>query len=393
MVPSAEPIFLESSSIIATEFKNFLIVAGEISGDHHAAPLMAAMNQQNPSLSFWGLGGDRMLAGGLDSLYHVKDLSVTGFVEVIKHLSFFKRVMRDVLEQCRQRKPTAAILLDYPGFNLRLGMKLKALGVPVYYYISPQVWAWKKGRVKTMRQFIRRIFVIFPFEEDFYIKQGIPVTFAGHPLVERTFSIPTRTEFFNRYGLDETRPLVALLPGSRRNELERHTQALLKTIQVLRQHQPGLQFVLAGLSSLANAYYEPFLALEGMVEIKDDPYPLVSHADVAVVASGTATLETAYLGTPLVVIYKISPLSYLIGKLLVDIDHLAMPNLIIGERAIPELIQHEANGAAISNEVLQLLYDKSARAKMLTKLGKLKGALGQPGCANVIAREILKDLE
>ncbi|MCF6237326.1 MAG: lipid-A-disaccharide synthase, partial [Candidatus Marinimicrobia bacterium] len=371
-----------------------LIVAGESSGDLHGGNLIHAASVVAPGLDFYGVGGTRMREAGCEILFPAEDLAVMGLTEVIYHLptihNRFKRLESQLLGDI---KPDLLLLIDYPGFNLRLGMKLKALGVPVYYYISPQVWAWKKGRVKTMRQFIRRIFVIFPFEEDFYIKQGIPVTFAGHPLVERTFSIPTRTEFFNRYGLDETRPLVALLPGSRRNELERHTQALLKTIQVLRQHQPGLQFVLAGLSSLANAYYEPFLALEGMVEIKDDPYPLVSHADVAVVASGTATLETAYLGTPLVVIYKISPLSYLIGKLLVDIDHLAMPNLIIGERAIPELIQHEANGAAISNEVLQLLYDKSARAKMLTKLGKLKGALGQPGCANVIAREILKDLE
>ena len=370
-----------------------MIVAGEISGDHHAAPLMSAIKEHNPDHHFWGLGGDRMVKEGLDSLYHVKDLSVTGFIEVLKHLAFFREVMRSVLEQCHQHQPDAAILLDYPGFNLRLGMKLKALGIPVYYYISPQVWAWKKGRVKTMRRFIKRIFVIFPFEEAFYQDQSIPVTFAGHPLVDQDFNLPDRTAFFKRHGLDEEKPLVALLPGSRRNELERHTQPLLETLHYLKQQQPDLQFTLACLSSLADSYYEPLLALDGIVPVKDDPYPMMYHADVAIVASGTATLETAYLGTPLVVIYRIAPLSYLIGKLLVKIDHLAMPNLIVGERAIPELIQKDANGLTISKEVLHLLSDQTARDKMLNKLAVLKDALGQSGCAAVIATQILKELD
>lgn len=370
-----------------------MIVAGEISGDHHAAPLMAALKEDNPQHIFWGLGGDHMIQEGLDALYHVKDLSVTGFVEVLKHLSFFKEVMSNVVEQCQIRQPDAAILLDYPGFNLRLGMKLKALGIPVYYYISPQVWAWKKGRVKTMRQFIKRIFVIFPFEEAFYKDQGIPVTFAGHPLVEKDFRLPERSIFFKQQGLDEKKPLVALLPGSRRNELEKHTQPLLEAIQLLKQKRPDLQFVVASLSSLSDSYYLPFTALEGVSEIKDDPYPMVFHADVAIVASGTATLEAAYLGTPLVVIYRIALLSYLIGKMLVDLDHLAMPNLIIGERAIPELIQKKANGFDISKEVLQLISGENARREMLDKLETLKMALGKPGCASVIASQILEELD
>ncbi|MEA3288523.1 MAG: lipid-A-disaccharide synthase [Candidatus Marinimicrobia bacterium] len=370
-----------------------MIVAGEISGDHHAAPLMAAIKEHHSDHRFWGLGGDRMTREGLDSLYHVKDLSVTGFIEVLKHLSFFKEVMHSVIEQCQQRQPDAAILLDYPGFNLRLGMKLKTLGIPVYYYISPQVWAWKKGRVKTMRRFIKRIFVIFPFEEDFYKKQGIPVTFAGHPLVEKDFNIPDRSAFFSQHGLDEKKPMIALLPGSRRNELERLTQPLLEALQLLKKQQPDLQFTLAGLSDLADSYYEPFLTLDGITLIKDDPYPMIFHADLAIVASGTATLETAYLGTPLVVIYRIAPLSYLIGKLLVKIDHIAMPNLIVDERAIPELIQKDANGQTIAKETLHLLSDQAARIEMSSKLAILKDALGQPGCAKIIASLILKDLD
>lgn len=332
-----------------------------------------------------------MMREGLEPLYHVKDLSVTGFLEVIKHLSFFTRVMKSVVDECAVQKPDAAILLDYPGFNLRLGVKLKQLGIPVFYYISPQVWAWKKGRVKVMRTFIKRIFVIFPFEVSFYEQQGIPVSFAGHPVVEKNFDLPSRGEFFSRYQLDQKQPVVALLPGSRRNELDRHVQPLLEAVTLLEQARPGIQFVLAGLSSLDTAYYVPFTKHKSIQVILDDPYPLMAHADVAIVASGTATLETAYLGTPLVVFYKIAPLSYLIGRMLVDIEHLAMPNLILGERAIPELIQGDANGQLISEHVVTLLNDDETRNQMRQKLERIKLALGNPGCADMIAHEILEE--
>lgn len=369
------------------------MVAGEISGDHHAAPLMVELKDQQPRLSFWGLGGDRMQVEGLEALYHANDLSVTGFMEVIKHLSFFKEVMASVLAECEIRKPDAAILLDYPGFNLRLGMKLKALGIPVFYYISPQVWAWKKGRVKTMRQFIKRIFVIFPFEEVFYQEQGIPVTFAGHPLVEKDFKLPEKADFYKQYNLDPGKPVVALLPGSRRNELERHVQPILDAIHQLKARDPEIQFVMAGLSSLSKDYYTPFQGEADLLIVKDDPYPMMAHADVAIVASGTATLETAFLETPLVVIYKITPLSYVIGKLLVDIEHIAMPNLIMGERAVPELIQHEATGVRIAEAVEQLLTNDDLRNSTLQKLKQIKHALGKPGCAKTIAKQILEDLD
>ena len=368
------------------------MVAGEISGDQHAAPLMAALKAGNSDLVFWGLGGNLMEKEGLEALFHVRDLSVTGFVEVLKHLPFFKEVMRNVVKQCLVRKPDAAILLDYPGFNLRLGMKLKELGIPVYYYISPQVWAWKKGRVKTMRKFIKRIFVIFPFEQAFYEEHGIPVTFTGHPVVEKDFKLPERHLFFKQHGFDDKKPLIAILPGSRRNEMERHTQPLLAAIALLNEQFPNLQFVVAGLSSLSQSYYDPFTPIQNLLVLKDDPYPAMAHADVAIVASGTATLETAYLGTPLVVIYKITALSYLIGKMLVNIEHLAMPNLIVGERAVPELIQGDASGPKIFNAVSILLTDETARITMLSKLEKLKTALGKPGCAEVIAGQVLKDL-
>jgi len=353
---------------------------------------MRELKKFNQDHTFWGLGGDHMIAEGLESIYHVRDLSITGFVEVLKHLFFFRQVMSDIVQACEIRNPDAAILLDYPGFNIRLGIKLKAMGIPVFYYISPQVWAWKKGRVKIMRRFIKRIFVIFPFELEFYQQQGIPVTFAGHPLVEKVFDLPDKSVFYTSHGLDPAKPLVALLPGSRRNEMARHKQPLLETIHALREQDPDLQFAVAALATLGKSYYHEFNNLSNVVLIYDNPYPLIAFARAAIVASGTASLETAFIGTPLVVIYKISFLSYLIGKILVRIDHLAMPNLILGERAVPELIQFQANAKLISRNIRPLLVDSDERQQMLDKLAKLRSLLGQPGCARIVAKQIMKDL-
>lgn len=350
------------------------------------------MKSMRPHTHFWGLGGDEMIAEGFDALHHVRDLSVTGFVEVLKHLSYFKSVMRDVLSRCEENPPDAAILIDYPGFNIRLGKALKRLGIPVYYYISPQVWAWKKGRVHTMRQFVQRMFVIFPFEKSFYDDYDIPVTFTGHPIVEKDFGISERVSFFKQSKMDPERPVVALLPGSRRNELERLIDPMIDAIRFLKGSNPDLQFAIAGLSSLNQSYYSPFLAIPDVHVLVDQTYSLVTHARTAIVASGTASLEVAYLGTPLVVIYRIAPLSYLIGKMLVHIDHLAMPNLILGERAIPELIQGDATGCQIAKCTEKLLEDSADRRVMLDKLNTLQGSLGSPGCAQLVADTILGEI-
>lgn len=350
------------------------------------------MNAADPGCTFWGLGGDHMIKQGLEALHHANDLSVTGFIEVIKHLAYFKQVMADVISACQKRKPDAAILIDYPGFNIRLGVKLKAMGIPVYYYISPQVWAWKKGRVKTMKTFISRMFVIFPFEEHFYRDHGIPVTFAGHPLVEKNFDILEKDEFYAKTGLNPGKPLVALLPGSRRNELERLADPLVDSVIHLKARHPELQFAVAGLSSLDKRYYQAFEVFDDIPVLEDQTYSLAAYADAAIVASGTASLEVAYLGTPLVVVYRIALLSYIIGKILVHIEHLAMPNLILSERAVPELIQGYANGPTIAKEIDRLLTDDSSRSDMVNKLSTLKDRLGNPGCAGVVANTILKEI-
>ena len=333
-----------------------------------------------------------MVRLGFNALHHVKDLSVTGFIEVLKHLSFFRAVMSDVLMESERQQPAAAILIDYPGFNIRLGEQLHEMGIPVYYYISPQVWAWKKGRVRTMRRFLKHMFVIFPFEKDFYADYDVPVTFTGHPIVEKDFKITPRETFFSHNGIEPQRPLVALLPGSRRNELERLSQPMVDAIAQMRQSDPTLQFAVAGLSSLDAAYYADFAGLSDVHVLMDQTYSLVAHSRAAIVASGTASLEVAYLGTPLVVVYRIAALSYLIGKLLVHIEHLAMPNLILGQRAIPELIQGQATGTEIAKHTLRIMQDGSDRRVMKEQLGRLRGLLGEPGCAALVANSIITDL-
>lgn len=373
--------------------KSILFVAGEISGDHHGAPLISALKEQKSDLLCWGLGGDEMEQAGLELMHHVRDLSVTGFVEVLKHLSFFKKVMSDVENACRERKPDAAVLIDYPGFNIRLGKTLKDLAVPVYYYISPQVWAWKKGRVKVMREFIRHMFVIFPFEADFYRHHDIPASFVGHPLVEKPLPPFPSPAFFQTHDLDTDKELIALLPGSRVNEVNRHIGPLVDTVKILSKKYSDLQFGLAGLSSIPPELYEPLTKMENVRLVMDQARDLLAHSKMAIVASGTATLETAFLGIPMVVIYKISWISYFIGRLLVDIEHLAMPNLILAERAVPELIQHQMKGNTIAREVQRYLDDPSYLQGVKLKLQNLRNLLGEPGCADHIAKHIIQELD
>jgi len=372
--------------------KSILIVAGEMSGDQHASKVMAAMLRHSPDIKFWGLGGEQMLIVGMDQLYSVERLSVTGFVEVIKHLSFFKEVMNAVVSRCEREKPDAAILLDYPGFNMRLGKKLHAMGIPVYYYISPQVWAWRSGRIDTIRKFVRKMFVIFPFEEKIYTERGVPAEFVGHPLVEELPDLMSKAAFFQENDLDPDRPLVGILPGSRSNEVSRLLPPLVDAVTIVNGTLPEVQFAVAKVKHLPDSLYAQLENFPDVRVISDHPYEIMAYSDAAIVASGTATLETAVLGTPLVVIYKVSPLSYLLARLLVEVDHIAMPNLVYGDRVVPELLQNQANGPAIASWILTYLTDDQYTAGVKTKLHTIREKLGDPGGAERIAISILNDL-
>lgn len=372
--------------------KTILIVAGEMSGDQHAAKVMAEVLRQEPHTNFWGLGGEQMLAVGMEQLYSVDRLSVTGFVEVIKHLSFFKEVMNRVVTRCERDKPDAAILLDYPGFNMRLGKKLHELGIPVYYYISPQVWAWRSGRIETIRRFVRKMFVIFPFEEEIYTQRGVPAEFVGHPLVEEMPALQARADFFNEFDLDPDRPLVGILPGSRTNEVSRLLKPCLDAVTIVHDLMPQVQFAVARVRHLPDAIYSEIGQNPGVRLIPAHPYEIMAYSGAAMVASGTASLETAVLGTPLVVIYKISPLSYLLARLLVEVEHIAMPNLVYGDRVVPELLQSQANGAQIASWIVTYLNDDAYTSEVKSKLHTIRENLGEPGGSRRVAEGILNDL-
>ncbi|MCF7840873.1 MAG: lipid-A-disaccharide synthase [Candidatus Marinimicrobia bacterium] len=372
--------------------KTILIVAGEMSGDQHAAKVMAEVLRQEPHTNFWGLGGEQMLVVGMEQLYSVDRLSVTGFVEVLKHLSFFKEVMNRVVTRCERDKPDAAILLDYPGFNMRLGKKLHDMGIPVYYYISPQVWAWRSGRINTIRRFVRKMFVIFPFEEEIYTRRGVPAEFVGHPLVEEMPALQDRAAFFNDFDLDPDRPLVGILPGSRTNEVSRLLKPCLNAVTIIQDLMPQAQFAVARVGHLSDTIYNEIAQKPGVRLIPAHPYEIMAYSHAAMVASGTASLESAMLGTPMVVIYKISPLSYLLARMLVEVEHIAMPNLVYGDRVVPELLQSHANGANIASWILTYLGDKSYTSQVKSKLHTIREKLGLPGGARRVAEGILTDL-
>jgi len=372
--------------------RTFLISAGEVSGDQHAAGLIKAFHQIDSGIDFIGLGGDAVIAEGMRPLHHVRDLAVTGFVEVIKHLGYFRRVMGETLDLVERRRPDAAILIDYPGFNLRLGKRLHALGIPVYYYVSPQVWAWHRSRVKTMCTFIRHMYVLFPFEAEFYRESGIPATFAGHPMLDERPPIQDRASFFAEHDLDLQRPLVGLLPGSRRNELQHHTLPMIQAVDELITQRGDLQFVVGAVSSVAPDLYRAFEDHPAICVIEDAAPPIMQHADVVITSSGTATLETALLETPMVVIYRMNALSYWLGRLLVSVEHLAMPNLIMDDRIVPELIQGEANGAHIASWVSDILNDETLSRSIQQRLSEVRERLGQPGVSRRVADSILTDL-
>lgn len=373
--------------------KSILIVAGEMSGDQHASKVMAAMLRQEADINFWGLGGEQMQALGMDQLYSVDRLSVTGFVEVIKHLSFFREVMNAVVSRCEREKPDAAILLDYPGFNMRLGKKLHALGIPVYYYISPQVWAWRSGRIDTIRKFVRKMFVIFPFEEKIYTERGVPAEFVGHPLVEEPPILQPKSEFFQKFDLDPDRPLAGILPGSRTNEVSRLLPPSIDAVTIINDTLPEVQFAVARVKHLPDSLYAPLENLSGVKVISGHPYEIMAYSDAAIVASGTASLETAMMGTPLVVIYKVAALSYIMAKMLVEVEHIAMPNLVYGDRVVPELLQNQANGPSIASWIMTYLTDDHYTAEVKTKLHTIREKLGEPGGAERVAKSILNDLE
>lgn len=368
---------------------HYFIIAGEPSADNHGASLMKEMKILNPNIQFHGIGGSKMEIEGLESLVPIKKMSVMGFVEVLKHLQFFKRIEKEVIQSIKSIRPTRVILIDYPGFNLRIAKKLHKTGIPVTYFIAPQVWAWKEKRLEIIRKYIDQLLVIFPFEKAWFKNKGVNAHFVGHPIMDE-WNPSSKTELRNTLGLDADKPLLTLFPGSRMQEIDRHLHLFTEAGKILKEQIPQLQIAL-GLAPgfdkdvLVNKYN-----LNGIHIIQGKSHQILESADCAIIASGTSTLEGAVFGVPMVVVYKMASLSWVVSKKLVRVPFAGMVNLIAGREIVPECLQDEATPTNIANKILPFFNDVSVLETAKMELQKVRESLGGRGASKRAAKLILE---
>lgn len=372
--------------------QKFLILAGEPSGDHHAALLVNELKILYPDHIFYGIGGEDMANAGVNLLYRMEQLAFLGLSEIIRHLPFIQQVFKQLRNWIQKEKPAAVILIDYPGFNLRMAGIVKKLGIPVVYYICPQLWAWGQRRVKKIRKNVDLPLVIFKFEEDFYAKFGISAKFVGHPLVEEISPLNNPVEFYEKHALDPNKKVIALLPGSRLNEVKKILPELIQ-VAALNKADHQLQWVVGKSVSIPMEIYRDIIGNNHFVRvIERDTHSLMKFAHVAFVASGTATLETGFLETPMIVLYKVSPLTFHIGKYLVKIKNIALVNIVLGKSVVPELIQDQVRVDLLNFEFKRYLDDADYHLSVQRQLSKVKEILGPAGASARAAQEIKKFL-
>ena len=372
------------------ESKKILIVAGEASGDLHGSSLIRELRNLNSHIELFGVGGDRMKEEGLELVYHIDKLSVMGFFEVLSKLRLIREVMKKMLTLAEEKKPDLVVLIDYPGFNLRFARKVKKMGIPITYYISPQVWAWGGNRVTKMRGLIDKMIVIFPFEEEIYKNFDIDCEFVGHPLLEVVRAVLSKEDFRSRFDLRKNEVLLGLLPGSRWQEVERILPVMVETAELLGSRIRNLRVMLGLSSSLKKERVQTILdQFKSRVEIVEDlTYDLMKHSDVLLVTSGTATLESAILGTPFLVLYKTSFWTYLFAKSLVSIPNVALANVVAGKRIVPEYIQSKAVPKDVAEETYDILSTKQRYKSIQNELSSVKEKIGEAGASKRAAQII-----
>lgn len=374
--------------------RTILIIAGEPSGDRHAAHLVAAMRRLEPDLSFFGIGGEAMRAEGVDTLVDIRETAVMGLSEVLRRYGFFRRLFRRMLDLARERRPAAVILVDYPGFNLRFAAAAKGLGLKVVYYICPQVWAWNRARIKRMAVVLDRLITIFPFEAEHFASTALRVTFAGHPLVDEAAAVwdaPDATLPWNG------QPRIALLPGSRDHEIRRLLPDMLAAARLLKQRFSGASFIVAAAGASAAELIHDVAAANGglpehTVVVTGRTRFILRQARVAIVASGTATIEASLMLCPMVVVYRVAPLTYWVARRLVRVDAIGMVNLVAGERICPELIQHAVTPPAVADALDAPLRNPVAHDALRARLERVNHKLGSGGAAERAAEAVLDTL-
>ncbi len=351
-----------------------LVSAGEASGDRYSAQLVEALRKHLPEAEFFGCAGRHLREAGVRPIVRAEQLAVVGIFEVIAHIPRIWGEFRRLAAAARREKPQFAILTDSPDFHLRFARKLHHQGIPVFYYVAPQVWAWRKRRVRLLEKFVDQLLCIFPFEETFFRDNNVPATFVGHPLHGSVATRISREEFFRKHGLSEGRPLVALLPGSRRGEAARHLPELVRAVELLGQWQP-LNFVLPASTTTGKRFFEERISNSAVHIVESETENAVGHADLALVASGTATVEAALLGTPMVVFYRVSAATWFVGKPLVSVAYYSMVNLLAGRAIVPELIQGDFTAERLAAEAKRLLENEKDRTQMRHDLSLVEQSL------------------
>ena len=371
--------------------KKIFIIAGEVSGDMHGAHLAREIKSMDGSVQLLGIGGKKMQDAGVKILYNIVDLAVVGFIEVIKHYKTFKEIFDNLLKRIEAERPDVVILIDYPGFNLRLAKKLKEKNIKVIYYISPQIWAWGKGRIRLIKKTVNKMIVVFKFEEDLYKKLGVDASFVGHPLIDTVKPHTSKRDFLKSCHLSNDLKTVALLPGSREKEVERILPVSLKAAEIINENLKDIQFVVLRSPSVKQKIFDECLKKTKLhVKIvKDKTYDGISASDLVIAASGTATLETAILHKPVMILYKLSFPTWLIIRCLLRIRNVGLVNIVARKLIMPEFIQFKARPNRIARHAIDMLTNKDRIAKMNKDLHDLKELLGSPGASRRAAKIVL----
>jgi lipid-A-disaccharide synthase len=368
--------------------KKVLIVAGEASGDLHGSRLVNALLKIDPDIYSYGIGGEKMEKEGVKIIFNASELAVVGIFEVLTHFKVIIDAFQTLKRLIHEEPPDLLILIDYPDFNLRIARTAKKRGIPILYYISPQVWAWRMKRVKKIAQLVNRMAVVFPFEVPIYEKERVEVDFVGHPLLDVVKAELSQQEALERFGLEPAKVTIGLLPGSRKGELRKILPAMLDAAKVLEEKLKDVQFILPLASGLPEGEVLEMVK-EKSIHVKivrGDIYEVINTCFLVIVASGTATLETAILGKPMVIVYKISFLTYLIGRMMIAVKNIGMVNIVAGKEICPELIQGAANPQRIAQEVMRIVRTPGIYQEMQEELKRIKEKLGQPGASLRVAR-------
>ena len=371
------------------------MVAGEASGDLHGSHLVKEMLSLDPTLQFYGVGGKKMKNEGVELIADSKEMAVVGITEVLLKLKRIYQIYRKLKNSLAANSPSLVILIDYPDFNLRFAREAKRKNIPIVYYISPQVWAWRKGRIKKIGRLIKKMIVIFPFEKTIYEEAQIDVDFVGHPLLDSIRSQFSREEAFQQFSLTSGVTTIGLLPGSRMNEVKRHLPPMIKAIPLISKQINPVQFIIPVAPGLDLGEVQNLVGSnrENIRVVENNIYDVMRISDVVIVASGTATIEAAIMGAPMIVVYRVSPLTYLLGKMLIKVKNIGMVNIIAGKTVVPELIQKDVTPEKITSAVIQILNNPFKQEEMKKELSSLKEKIGNPGASFRAAQIIISLLQ